>query len=152
MAKRDYSRQPIPYSPDHVNHLPAGASTISSRRPPRLKVVDRIALSALLVFLLAYFALGIWIDDLPIPRWRWGGVTHLHGPSIWLLLGAFLCYVIYRVWYSSKETLDDALLRAPFFLPSDLVPERGGKPALALACLGWCLFLASLVSMFFVRP
>lgn len=151
MTKRDYSRQPLPYSPGHVNHLPEGASTISSRRPPRLKLVDRLALSALLVFLLVYFGFGIWIDDLPVPSTK-GGVAHLHGPSIWLLLGAFLCYVVYRIGFSSKETPDDAQLRAPFFFPSDLVPERGGKPALVIACIGWCLFLASLISMFFVRP
>ena len=112
---------------------------------------DRLALFALLAFLLAYFAFGIWIDDLPVPGVRGGGVAHLHGISSWLLLGAFLCYVMYRIWFSPKDDMDDFPSRALSLRLEDLVPQHGGKMAFTLAFVGWLLFLASTISMFFVR-
>jgi len=157
MPDRDYSRDPIPYSPQHKNYLPLGVPTISDRRPPRLRWWDKLILLVFLAAILAYFAFGIWIDDLPVPRWRgipgWGGgkaETHLHGLSSWLLLGAFLCYVLYRIRrHRNPDPVEDPSLPSSLDL-KDLVPRHGDKLATALAWAGWLLFLATLVSMFFV--
>jgi hypothetical protein len=116
-----------------------------------MKWVDQFALLALLAFLFAYFAFGIWINDLPVPGVRSGGVAHLHGVSIWLLLGAFLCYVIYRIWFLPKEDTDCYPLGVASIRIQDLFAWHSGRVAFVLGCVGWLLFLASLISMFFVR-
>jgi hypothetical protein len=113
--------------------------------------VDRLALLTLLAFLLAFFAFGMWIDDLPVPGAFGGGVSHLHGISIWLLFGAFLCYAIYRMWFFPKHDMNAYPSEPYSLLIEDLVPRHSGTAAFVLGCVGWLLFLATLVSMFFVR-
>jgi hypothetical protein len=144
MQNRDYSRDPVPYSPNHKKYPLFGVSLFGNR-PPRMKRADRFVLLALLAFFLAYFAAGIWIDDLPLPGRYSGRVVHFHGISIWFLLGAFLCYVAYRRWFFPKD--DMAELRP--FRVEDLLSSPGGKTGLVLVCAGWLLFLAALISMIF---
>ncbi len=145
----DRSRNPIPYSPEHKNHLPFGYDENGGKKPYRRTLVDRVILRVLLLLPLAYFAYVIWIDDLPIPHRRSDDASQLHGAAIWLLLGAYLCFVAYRLLFPSNGSTVYSSMKRPYFLPSDFMPTRGGKAGLVLACAGWLLFSASVFVHFF---
>ncbi len=58
-------------------------------KPNHFSVGQRVGRTCLAIFLLAYGAWGLYIDDLFIPSKR-GGV-HLHGTGAWMMYGALVC-------------------------------------------------------------
>lgn len=73
------SRRPLPHASNNYGHS-----------PNHIPYSERIVCVILSSILLIYGILGWVIDDLYLPGKRSRGI-HLHGGSLWIMLGAFVC-------------------------------------------------------------
>jgi len=104
--------------------------------PNHIPTSERIKNIIFSLALFAYGTYGVWGNDLYLPGKNTKGV-HLHGIPAWVLYGAILCACLVMLsvvvdHYDKRNNETDYKLFADFF-----------------KYVGWCFFVASLITVIF---
>jgi len=108
LEPHDYSIDPLPYSENHTNHLPGGYDPVGTFKRVELPIADRVITAVGCIVVIAYVALGLWIDDLIIPGFKPHQLDiHVRSAVVaWLLAGAVFCMmIVFLRVYARKSVL-----------------------------------------------